>query len=146
MSTHIFEPITDRFGYGNYLDLRIIIDNKTKYINATKLCTRGDKHLYHWCDTDTSKRLLKYWESLYPSISRGVRYEIKRSDIKGVPKDDADKILGTYYHEDIIPHIAQWISPEFAIKVSHIIKEYVQHENEKIIRALKGENESLQRR
>jgi hypothetical protein len=28
------------------------------------------------------------------------------------------EISGTYVHQDLIPHIASWVSPQFAIKLS----------------------------
>jgi hypothetical protein len=33
-------------------------------------------------------------------------------------------IRGTYVHPDLIPHIASWESPKFAVKVSKIVNEY----------------------
>lgn len=33
-------------------------------------------------------------------------------------------IRGTYVHPDLIPHIASWASPAFAVKVSKIVNEY----------------------
>ncbi|QRI42888.1 N1R/p28-like protein [Cheloniid poxvirus 1] len=35
------------------------------------------------------------------------------------------EVSGSYIHQDLIPHIASWISPSFAIKVSKIINCYV---------------------
>ena len=39
---------------------------------------------------------------------------------------------GTYAHPDLVPHIASWVSPKFAIKVSGIINKWraLSHENE----------------
>jgi len=41
-------------------------------------------------------------------------------------------IRGTYAHPDLVPHIASWVSPKFAIKVSGIINKWraLSHENE----------------
>ncbi len=33
--------------------------------------------------------------------------------------------MGTYVHHLLIPHIASWISPEFAVKVSCIVNKYI---------------------
>jgi hypothetical protein len=146
MSTHIFEPITERFGYGNYLDLKIIIDSKTKYINATKLCQLGNKHLRYWQRTDSSKELIDTFNINVPGADlhgAQVSYEIKQKDLKGLPRTDQEIILGTYYHRDLIVHLAQWISPAFAFKVSKIVNDYIGYENKRKIRELKGENKTL---
>jgi hypothetical protein len=41
-------------------------------------------------------------------------------------------VTGTYAHPDLVPHIASWVSPKFAIKVSGIINKWrtLSHENE----------------
>jgi hypothetical protein len=148
MSTHIFEYIGDskRFGYGMYLDLRIIIDSKTNYINATKLCALGNKKLFNWHKTDSSKELIAcYNESIVsPSDQKGIQYEISGGDLKGLTRKEQEIIMGTYYHKSIVVHIAQWISPTFAFKVSKIVDDYIDTENSRKIRELKGENMTLQ--
>ncbi|QRM16196.1 n1r/p28-like protein [Albatrosspox virus] len=39
--------------------------------------------------------------------------------------DKKYEVSGSYVHQDLIPHIASWISPLFAIKASKIINCYV---------------------
>lgn len=158
MSTHIFEYIGDskRFGYGMYLDLKIVIDRQTNYINATKLCNLGNKKLKNWQQNVSTKELIEYfnnnesgWNSSQttgpifqkrPSIS----YEICGDDLKGIPRKEQEVMMGTYYHKTIIVHLAQWISPAFALKVSKIVDDYIDTENSRKIRELKGENMTLQ--
>jgi hypothetical protein len=42
--------------------------------------------------------------------------------------DDDKLISGTYCHPDLIPHIACWISPDLALKVSKIVNAYITQE------------------
>ncbi len=45
----------------------------------------------------------------------------ENKSIKIIKGGVVDIIRGTYVHPLLIPHIASWISPEFAIKVSEIV-------------------------
>ena len=38
--------------------------------------------------------------------------------------DSEKAISGTYYHPLIIPHIACWISPDYALRVSEIVIDF----------------------
>lgn len=150
MSTHIFEYIGDskRFGYGMYLDLKIIIDGNTGYINATKLCMLGNKRLGYWQRNESSKELIAYYNDNGEPCADQHRvqealYEVKQEDVKGVAKKDQETIVGTYYNKNLIVHLAQWISPAFAFKVSKIVDDYIGYENNRKIRELKGENKTL---
>ena len=156
MSTHIFEYIgnSDRFGYGKYLDdMKIIIDGHTGYINATKLCMLGKKHLRNWHKNESSKELISCYNDTTDEIygesssdqsgTRTVSYEIGGDDLKGMTRKEQEVIMGTYYHRTIIVHLAQWISPTFALKVSKIVDDYISYENKRKIRELKGENKTL---
>ena len=113
MSTHIFESITERFGYGNYLDLKIIIDGKTNYINATKLCQLGGKKLKHWQENSSTKSLIDYYEDhtieLHGRNSDHVRpsYEVTQHNMKGLNKETQIIVVGTYYHKDLIVQIGR---------------------------------------
>lgn len=135
MSTHIFTPITDRFGYGKYLDLEIIIDSETGYINASKLCQLGDKKLKNWLRLDSAKTLMDYYNNTATGSDLSQwYYEIGRGDIDS--KDDTKRnvIMGTYFHRKLIVHIAQWISCEFAMKVSDIIDDYNDRHNRSLLK------------
>ncbi|QGM48861.1 N1R/p28-like protein [Magpiepox virus] len=99
------------------------------FINATKLCKLGNKRFRDWLRLDGSKELieeLEYINSLWKIKSsradlRGMIIEVK-NESKGKHQYE---VSGSYIHQDLIPHIASWISPSFAIKVSKIINCYV---------------------
>lgn len=134
MSTHIFESITERFGYGKYLDLEIVIDTKTKYINASKLCKQNGKKLSHWLENDGNVELLGAWSKVNRGRNSDPYYDIDRSDVKGISKADQDRILGKYFHEDLFIMVAQWVSKDFTFKVIDIIKNYNDRHNKALLK------------
>ena len=134
MSTHIFTPITPRFGYGKYLDIEIVIDSETKYINASKLCKQNGKKLSEWLRYDSNKQLVEIWSRLNEGGNSHPHYEITLSDLKGISKVDQDQIRGQYFHEDLLIMIAQWVSKEFAFKVIDIIKNYNDRHNRSLLK------------
>ena len=141
----IFEDINDDYGYGKYGEFEVIINKRTGYINATKLCKDGGKELFSWVRTNVSNKLVDF-------ISESLH--ICRDRLLINPKNLPNHLKGTYVHPDLIPHIASWVSPEFAHKVSKIVNEHIikQYRNElrkkddkidnleKIIREMREEN------
>src|SRR3977135_738164 len=43
-----FEQIKDDYWFGAYEEFRVILNKKTGYLNATKMCTSAKKELYGW--------------------------------------------------------------------------------------------------
>jgi len=115
LSELIYESVTDEYGWGKYGDFKVLIRRKDGYINATKLCKDGGKLLGHWSETQGSKQFVE---------------EFKGSI--GIPIDPLEAIVtgpnntrGTYAHPELIPHIASWVSPKFAVMVSRIVNNYL---------------------
>ncbi|AAR83571.1 transcriptional regulator [Canarypox virus] len=99
------------------------------FVNATKLCKLGGRNLKHWLENKQSKELVKeletidkVWKVKSPGRNSG-RVILEVGTIsKGKHQYE---VAGSYVHPDLIPHIASWISPLFAVKVSKIINCYV---------------------
>lgn len=129
----IFEDINENYGYGKYGEFEVIIDKRTGYINATKLCTDGGKEFRTWIRYEHGKRLLEAYSRL---ISSG-RYhpELLEKNMTG-----DYRTRGTYVQPDLIPHIASWVSPEFAYKVSKIVNEHIVKEYHRQIYKLQQES------
>ena len=93
-------------------DILDIAIRKDGYINATQLCKAGKKLFGHY---QTSKQTQDYLQAL--------------SSIIGIPIMDLfdSKVggshSGTYVHRKVAYHLAQWISPSFAIQVYNLIEE-----------------------
>lgn len=117
-----FEDINDEYCYGQYADFKVIMMKKNGYINATKMCqdiseeTGVKKPFYNWKENKTAMELIDAIMSS-PGIPGDELFRV----VKG---GKIEIIRGTYVHPDLIPHIASWASPKFAVKVSRIVNKY----------------------
>lgn len=132
----IYEAVNEEYGWGKYGEFRVLIRRKDGYVNATKLCKDGGKFLANWNENKNSSILSK-------EVSSSI----------GIPIDDLFQVVvggqnteirGTYVHQDLIPHIASWISPKFAIKVSRIVNNFIVKEYQEALRRKEGENSKLE--
>jgi hypothetical protein len=130
-----YEPIDDTYSHAEYGDFKVIMNIKTGYINATKLCADGGKLLKNWSANKNSQELI-----IECLESHGLETQPVTMTVSG---GQNTTIRGTYAHPDLIPHIASWVSPKFAIKVSKIVNEFLIREREEVIRRLTGEKSEL---
>ncbi|ARF02730.1 SWPV1-145 [Shearwaterpox virus] len=126
----VTREIDERFCYIKYDIFELIMMKENNYINATKLCKLGGKEFYNWRKLEGSRELVKKVEEINnfwkvkpaPSDQKGLDIIITiESEGRNGKKYE---VAGSYVHPDLIPHIASWISPSFAIKVSKIINCY----------------------
>lgn len=112
-----FEPINEDYAWANYGDFKVIMMRDNGYINATKLCDKGGKLFKLWKQNKSAEELLD-----------------EVSSVVGIPTTDLLTIVkggnlpltnGTYAHPDLVPHIASWVSPKFAVKVSRIVNGFL---------------------
>lgn len=130
----VFQNIDENYGYGKYGDFEIIMNINTGSINATKLCKDGGKEFSEWKRFNHSKKFIDYLGSLgYPKDLI--------IQITNVP----NHLKGTYVHPDLIPHIASWVSPEFAYKVSKIVNEHIIKEYRNTIRQKDDKIDNLEK-
>ena len=81
-------------------------------INATALCKAGNKKFNDYFRLHTTKDYVNAIES-----NTGIPVlELIKSDIGG-------NHSGTWVHRKVGYHLAQWISPQFAVQVSNILDE-----------------------
>src|SRR3981189_2925406 len=96
------------------------------FINATKLCSDGGKELYRWYENQSSKDLLR---CLTTKLGEDGDIEsiFVRKIVNTFNQTNNEKaVSGTYYNPLIIPYIACWISPDFAILVSDIVNDFLE--------------------
>ena len=121
----VYENIDDDFAWGKYGDFKVLIMRKNGFINATKLCQNDGtaKRFDHWLPNKSSQELVAELEASPDSPGKSL--------IKIVTGPNLTR--GTYAHSLLIPHIAIWASPKFAIKVSCIVVDWrkTNPENEK---------------
>jgi hypothetical protein len=129
-----YESINDKYSKAKYGDFDVIMDMSNGYINATKLCADGGKYFKHWMENKSNKELINDFEKNQTEF----RPVLFMSDSYGITR-------GTYVHQDLIPHIAAWVSPSFARKVSIIVNNFLAREREEEIRRLTGDKCRLEK-
>jgi hypothetical protein len=128
--------IRDSFWFAYYGNFKCVINKQNGFINATKLCSLANKKFSDWKCNTSSMRLIQeleeeiYWENHFTqspgelSLQYGVELNTETvcKYITTSNQTEEDRLIsGTYVHPLLIPHIACWCSPSFAIKVSKVI-------------------------
>ena len=121
-----YESINEKYSKAKYGDFDVIMDMSNGYINGTKLCADGGKKFYHWMENTGNKELMNYFQN-----NHHTEFRVMTIIITG---GQNTTIRGTYVHPDLIPHIASWVSPSFAHKVSIIVNNYMAREREEELR------------
>jgi uncharacterized protein YoxC len=151
-----YESIDDNYTWAKYCEFNIIMMKKNGYINATHLCKLEGKQFKHWLENKNSKELIN--EVNYELNSAGIPTKLMHDknsagiptklmhdkNSAGIPTKDiiiknmAGSFItrGTYVHPDLIPHVASWTSPKFAVKVSKIVNNYAIKEFEDKINSI----------
>src|ERR1700733_16049915 len=120
-----FESIDNQYEWGYYFNFKVLIMTKNCYINATKMCKDEGKRFDNWLRNQGSEELIDAFMK-----SPHIRGNIIITISSGI-----NEYRGTYVHRKLITHIASWISPIIAEKVSDIVEEYLLKE-EKMKHAL----------
>lgn len=111
-----FEKINNKFIYGIYSNVKIIIMEKNGYINASRLCKKSNKYFGDWKSDSKSKKLVKFASNELGIVNSDLMLKIKNNN--------NSKINGTYVSDFLISSVSNWISPEINMKVLHILNEY----------------------
>ncbi len=116
-----FKHITGDYHWGRYMNINVIINVKTRYINATHLCGLA-------MDTDGKPKQLAEW--LKEDIAEGLievaakELRVRTEDLFNVVSDgQPTAIRGTYAHPDLIPCMASWAHPGFAVRMGRIVNQ-----------------------
>ena len=127
LSELIFEQIRDNYWYATYGPFRVVMNKSNGYINATKLCSAGGKNYCDWSRLKGNDQLVILLQKQLELQNSNVILPDGDQQICGLPSSTSisvktgnntptDQVIsGTYCHPDLIPHIAFWISPEFAL-------------------------------
>jgi prophage antirepressor-like protein len=86
-----------------------IIFRHDGYVNATQLCKAGNKKFNDWNRLDATQQLVN-----------------ELVLITGIPVCEIIESIkghGSWVHPKLAPHLAMWLSPSFALKVSDVINE-----------------------
>jgi hypothetical protein len=144
MSEIAFEQIHNEYYWAKYGEFKVIMNINTRYINATYLCglattkTGTKKEFRQWKQNSST-------EELMGEVAAAVR--MSTVDLTTVVNGgQVMEIKGTYVHPDLIPHIACWASPKFAVKVSKIVNEQIVRDHREAIRAKDTRIDELSRK
>jgi hypothetical protein len=129
-------PINDKYSWGKFGDLNIVICLKNSYINGSVLIEEGLKYenelrkkmqlnilkrsdFNDWLINDTTKVLLQ-------TVSAKLNINISELifNISGKQKKGEEMLQGYFIHPILINVLAEWVSPSYAIIVSEIMSNY----------------------
>ena len=163
MQNVCYQRINDTFSYGQYLTFKVVINTKTGYVNATKLCKDHGKQLYNWTSNSTTQQLIKSFNINSDAdgwLSKNSNENIldlenskneNQNLMHGIPcikfdwsivekggNNDMCRITnGTYIHPRLLPALGMWISPQFYFLAAEIIENFA-------IRSFKRANYELE--
>jgi hypothetical protein len=131
LSNIAFEKISGNYYWGQYGNFKVIIDTSNGYINVTHLCglavnRNGNKKEFRAWKLVTNH--IEFLEEFALSVSR------LTDELLIIPTNLPNYLRGTYAHPDLVPHIATWASPKFAVKVSRIVNAHLVREYQDSIR------------
>lgn len=95
-------------------NIKIIARKSDGYINATQLCKAGGKKLNDYLRLDKTKEYLQ-------ALDRSAGYPADL--LIHIIMDGKNENRGTWVHRKVAYHLAQWISPSFAVQVSNWLDE-----------------------
>lgn len=125
MSDIAYEQIEGDFWYGAYGVFRIVMVKDTGFVNVTKLCADGGKDYKNWFANAGSRELLTCLAYKLGEDGNLNSCLVQRYVHTANQTPNQKIISGTYMHPLIIPHVACWISPDFALRVSDIINDFI---------------------
>lgn len=108
----IFESINDEYSYGKLGNITIIINNKTGYFNAAKLCAQAGKKFPHWKSLESANEIISH-------VAK--RFNLDSRDVIFTPKGLNIHLRGSYAHPKLATTIAMWCDPSFALVVDDIV-------------------------
>ena len=123
-----YELIKDTFFHGVYGDtsspetcFRLVIDKRTGFFNATKMCQAGGKRVDKWLRLESSKQLVSFLEKdRCPDLGIGPVFEVNSGN-----RDQSGALIsGTYVCKELILSLASWISPAFYLRCSRIVNDF----------------------
>lgn len=113
------------FDDATYNGMELIVESKSKYVNASSFCKQYNKRLgrlfesVNWKEY-ISEFVLEFKDELegQSTMANLPPWSFKLN--KGIP-DSLKRIRGLYVHPKLINYIAIWCSPKYAIRVAKLL-------------------------
>ena len=114
---------TERYRWIKYLNLRVIEDTETEYINISKMCS-----MYGSSENDEPKTFSDWYDqeetiALIECVKKNM--PLCGTELVQETRNGPETVRGTYIHRDLVPSAAMWYSVEFGFKVSQIMNAYI---------------------
>ena len=128
-----FQDVNEEYAWVNYGEFKLLMMKRNGYVNVTKMCDDGGKEFRMWKRNTRSKELIKL---LINNDVSSVHNYTDENDlliiVSGGNQHEA-YLRGTYAYPDLVLDIACWLSGEFYLKASKIVREYFnKQEREKL--------------
>jgi hypothetical protein len=110
-----FKENNETFIQGSYNNLSILVRESDEYINATKLCSDGNRDFRTLKRGQRFLKIIDFWNN--DRKNRGVQLCTPLVFLQKV----YDRAQGQYIHPELIHFVAEWISIEYSFKVKYIM-------------------------
>lgn len=98
-------------------NINITLKEDNGFCNATEMCKMAGKKWNHYISNNTTK---EYLEALASETG------IPASQLIISQKGNSGKFdQGTWVHPKVAIHLAQWLSPQFAVKVTNLVHDWM---------------------
>ena len=126
------EFINPEFKLETYNGISIIVEQKTGKFNASQMCSDNHKKWRNFNKT-------KLWKNKLEAFKNSSFYKSNEDALIRAPSILAKKgvkpeFQGEYVHPKLIHFVAEWISDEYAFKVSELMDSINEHIHEQIKR------------
>jgi len=118
----VCNKITDRYWYGSYKEITLVVDKETGSFNATKLCRLKGKLFSNWRKNKKSNELIAQLQNI---VGGDVCYEIKGDNRNAI----VNQISGTYLHKYLLTSFTLWLSVDLFYKCTIILENLLIHRN-----------------
>lgn len=115
-----FQDVNEDYAWVNYGQFKLLMMKRNGYVNVTKMCDEGGKKFFNWRQNIRSKTLIECLSKELGSL--GIPRDLDELLINIISGEN--DLRGTYAHPDLVLDIACWLSGEFYLKASKIVREY----------------------
>ncbi|QRI42922.1 N1R/p28-like protein [Cheloniid poxvirus 1] len=108
--------ISDFFSIVRYGNVEVTILNSNNYVNVSQLCSYSNKDFTKWMSSN-----------IFTELINNLELDKAKTDNRAIILIDkyGCDINGYYAHPSLVPIIASWASPTFAINASKIVNYYM---------------------
>ena len=128
MTSEQLDGQTSNFEIKTYNGIEVIFETNSGYFNASQMCSSNGKS---WRDFKRTKNYVNKINAFKKILGAGITAPSKVAKNGVIPR-----FQGEYIHPKLIHFVAEWISDEYAFKVSELMDSI----NENIHEQIKREN------